>query len=62
MSLKIPTFWIFIGKKLLASPQNTANLRYNKVKVQQVWYKQLHITFVDRRFVSNSLNFQLIMF
>ena len=34
MSLKIPTFWIFIGKKLLSSPQNTANLRYNKVNVQ----------------------------
>ena len=34
MSLKIPTFGIFIGKKLLGSPQNTANLRYHKVKVQ----------------------------
>ena len=30
MSFEIRTFWAFVGMKLLANPQNTANLKFNQ--------------------------------
>ena len=62
MSFEITTFWKFVGIKPLASPQNTANLKYNQYSHKKVWYELVQIAFVDGCCVSNNLNFEFILF
>ena len=61
MFFKIPTFWILVEIKLLASPQNRANLKNNQERYKQVWDKQAQIAFIDSCLFFNNLGFEFIM-